>query len=123
MKSEPTTADPRVAPIWRKKLLAAVAVPTSRSGKAFCTTSTRICMDRPRPTPRTARAPQTLHSASSTESVDIRNRPRAMIAEPTIGSVLYRPDRVTWAPARIEVVSMAPIIGIISRPATVADLP
>ena len=51
----PTTAEPRVAPIWRKKLFDAVAVPTSRSGKEFWTIRTMICMLRPSPRPMTAR--------------------------------------------------------------------
>ncbi len=54
-KRLPTTAEPRVAPICRKKLFDAVAVPTSRSGKEFCTISTMICMLRPSPRPITAR--------------------------------------------------------------------
>ena len=52
---DPTTAEPTVAPTWRKKLLDAVAVPTIRWENEFCTISTRICMLSPIPAPNTAR--------------------------------------------------------------------
>ena len=49
----PTNADPTALPIWRKKLLAAVAVPTIVIGKEFWTMSTRICIAAPKPKPNT----------------------------------------------------------------------
>ncbi|MCU1546627.1 MAG: hypothetical protein JWP30_1727 [Homoserinimonas sp.] len=51
----PTTAESRVAPICRKKLLDAVAMPTSRIGKEFWTMRTRVRMLRPSPRPITPR--------------------------------------------------------------------
>ena len=51
----PTTAEPSDDPIWRKKLWAPVAVPTSVMGNEFCTMSTRIWKPRPVPTPKTNR--------------------------------------------------------------------
>jgi hypothetical protein len=46
---EKNTAVPSVPPSWRKKVELAVTTPMSRAGEAFCTASTSVCMQPPRP--------------------------------------------------------------------------
>ena len=45
-------AVPAVPPICRKNVDEAVATPMSRGGTAFCTASTSVCMQPPRPRPK-----------------------------------------------------------------------
>ena len=123
MNSEPTTAEPTVAPTWRKKLLEAVAVPTIRLGTEFCTISTRICMLSPMPAPNTARNTHIRTVESETSRVDSSHRPMPMISMPTRGNSLYRPVRETIWPETIEVISREAIMGVMSRPAWVASTP
>lgn len=52
-KTVPKTATPKEAPMERKKVAPEVATPRSSYETAFCTISTRTCMTRPRPRPKT----------------------------------------------------------------------
>ncbi|GGG43821.1 hypothetical protein GCM10011374_02730 [Kocuria dechangensis] len=63
----------------------AVAVPTSRRGKVFCTISTRSCIDRPSPRPRTPIQAHTCHRAVPALSVESRARPAATTTVPATG--------------------------------------
>ena len=83
--SEPTIAEPMVPPIWRKKLLDAVAVPTMVIGKVFCTISTSSCMHSPRPKPKTNSTTPRCTRVSPASSEPISQRPAAMITVPTTG--------------------------------------
>ena len=47
-------AVPSVPPSWRKNVDDPVATPMSRGGTAFCTASTSVCMQEPRPRPNIA---------------------------------------------------------------------
>ena len=49
--SEPRIASPKVAPNWRKKFTEAVPVPRSRCGRAFCTASWKVGIQKPIPRP------------------------------------------------------------------------
>ena len=78
VNSAPTSAVPTEAPICRKKLFAAVAVPTMAWGNSFCTTSTSSCMPSPMPKPSTNRYSTGTHSASCTRMRDSKNRPTVL---------------------------------------------
>jgi hypothetical protein len=54
---------------------------------------------------------------------DSRNRPNDITAVPITGNILYRPVRLMSWPEEIDVRSMPPIIGSISRPDLVGDAP
>ncbi len=78
----------------------------------------------PRPTPITAmQHPPSTHVGVVTVSCDRSTSPIAISTEPAIGIALYRPVLVTTRPASVEVRNNEPIIGSISRPATVALTP
>ena len=49
--SDPSTATEKVPPIWRKKLIDAVPVPSWRWGSAFCTASWKVGIQKPMPSP------------------------------------------------------------------------
>lgn len=53
MNSEPNSAVPNDAPIWRKKFTPAVALPMSRWATEFCVVRTSADMMQPMPRPST----------------------------------------------------------------------
>ena len=85
MNSAPTSDAPSVEPICRKKLLAAVAVPTMACGNSFCTMSTRICWPRPMPKPSTNRNTPVTTSGVPTVSCDSSTNPTAVTAHDAMG--------------------------------------
>ncbi len=63
------------------------------------------------------------HTAEDGSSMPISTRATTMMAEPVIGIHLYLPVRETSCPETIDETSSAPIMGIISMPASVAEAP
>jgi hypothetical protein len=55
--------------------------------------------------------------------VDIRNRPTAVTAVPTMGKILYRPVRLVTAPDAIEAAGRPPTGGSVRTPDAVAETP
>ena len=62
-------------------------------------------------------------NAVSASMRDSRNMPSAMISEPTIGKILYRPVLPTTLPATIDVTSRPSTSGSVRRPDSVAEAP
>ena len=85
VNSAPTSDAPSVEPICRKKLFAAVAVPTMACGNSFCTMSTRICWPRPMPKPSTNRNTPVTTSGVPTVSCDSSTNPTAVTAHDAMG--------------------------------------
>lgn len=118
VNSAPTSAVPTEAPICRKKLLAAVAVPTMAWGNSFCTTSTSSCIPSPMPKPSTKRYSTGTHSAVCTSRRDSRNRPTALTTHMAISMGLQRPVFDAIQPLAVDVMRMPALVAVHTRPAT-----
>src|SRR5699024_10244475 len=87
----PTTAAPTEPPICRKKLFAAVAVPTILMGKVICTTSVKIDTSKATPTPTTTKNSTKYAMEESGVSRPTISNATVAIPRPTTGKYLYLP--------------------------------
>ncbi|MEV5843539.1 hypothetical protein AB0M32_16410 [Streptomyces sp. NPDC051985] len=102
MKTEPTAAVPKVASISWKKVSTEVAVPTSETGRPFCTDNT---------------------SEESVLRVDNRSSTVPTKTVPTIGKILYRPFVVISRPEEMAVARMPRTLGMSSNADSAALTP
>ena len=72
-------------PIWRKKLVELVAVPSCRAGNAFCTTRTSSWKNSPTPRLRTNTSRHSSHTGLVGVSRDSASIPAAPITGPSTG--------------------------------------
>src|SRR3954452_1079598 len=107
----------------RKNVTPEVATPRSRYSEVLCTMIVRICMHRPRPTPKTSRSAESTQNDVVGPSRDSRKRPMAISAEPEIGKILYLPVLPTIVPAAVEATHRPTTIGSVRRPDDVALTP
>src|SRR3954464_5823384 len=119
----PNTAAPNDPPSDRKNVTPDVATPRSRYSEVLCTMIVRICMHRPRPTPKTTRSRERTQNDVVGFSRDSRRWPTTISAEPETGKILYLPVLPTIVPEAGDATNRPTTIGSVRRPDDVALTP
>src|SRR6266536_3780626 len=119
----PNTAMPSVAPIERKNCNDELATPSIVRGTLLWTTTARIGISVPNPTPTTIMYMTTVEYEVSASIVVSNAAPATIITKPPSASSLYRPVRdMIWPESRLAT-TMPIVIGSSTVPLSVADAP
>lgn len=122
-KTVPKIATPNEAPMDRKNVAPEVATPRSSYETAFCTISTRTCMTRPRPRPKTKKYALISAVLLFSSIWCSRSRPMAVMPVPATGNTFQRPVRLTICPETVDDSSSPKTIGSMCTPDSVGVTP